>query len=104
MDEPIVDYLSLNITLNDDTEKKDTGLNDEIVEKEGNAKVDMPVKERKGLSAKNCETPPKKVQKNKILDQEMHTVDVSNKFDTRMCNFLYIHNPVFSWLVFLIDI
>lgn len=58
------------------TEKKDTGMNNEIVEKVSNAEeVDTSLKELKGVSAKNCETPPKKHQKSKIMDQEMHTID-----------------------------
>lgn len=69
--------------MNADTEKKDTGLNGEIVEKVCNAEeVDISVKELKGVSAENCETPPKKHQKSKIMDQEMPTINVSNEFDT----------------------
>lgn len=58
-------------------------MNDEIVEKVCDAEeVDMFVKEIKGASAKNCETPTEKHQKSKILDQELQTLDVSNEFDT----------------------
>ncbi|XP_074340154.1 DUF724 domain-containing protein 6-like isoform X2 [Apium graveolens] len=58
------------------TEKKGTDMNDEIVEKVCDAEeVDMFVKEIKGVSAKNCETPPKKHQNSKVLDQELQTLD-----------------------------
>lgn len=58
-------------------------MNDEIVEKVCDAEeVDMFAKDIKGVSAKNCETPPKKHQKSKIMDEELQTVDVSNEFDT----------------------
>lgn len=53
-------------------------MNTEILETDHNAEN---VKEVNGVSAKNCETPPKKDQKNKSMDQEMHTVDVSIEFE-----------------------
>lgn len=81
----------------DDTEKKTTGIHDEAVEKEGDAeKDDMSVKEVKGVSAKNCKTLLKKVQQNKSMDQEMHTIDVSDDFELNMSNILCIYNRLFS--------
>ncbi|KAK1379084.1 hypothetical protein POM88_025828 [Heracleum sosnowskyi] len=63
------------------TEKKTTGVHDEIVENGDAEKVDMSVEEVKGVSAKICETTLKKVQQNKTMDQEMHTVDDSCRLD-----------------------
>lgn len=66
---------SSHTTLFDVTEKDDTGVHvEDIVDKECLTKeVDMSVKG--ATPAENCDISQKK-------DQETHTVDVSNEFDT----------------------
>lgn len=69
---------SFHTTFFDVTEKDNTGAHvEDIVDKECLTKeVGMSAKEVKGArSAENCDISQKK-------DQETHTVDVSNEFDT----------------------
>lgn len=85
LDNSVGNYLLLYKTLSDDIEKKDNkDVPDEIVEKGCIAEeFDMSVRKvEDALPTKNCETPPKKDQKNKSRDRERHTVHVSKEFDT----------------------
>lgn len=78
----------------DVTEKRDNGgvHVEEIVDKECLTKeVDVPDKEAKGArSARNCDLSVKKDEKKQSSEQEIHTVNVSNEFDTLMSSILHI--------------